>query len=58
MEISVLKDTHPEETRVALIPENVKKLVGLGAKISVEKDIGKGLNINDSEYEKVGAKVV
>ena len=39
MEISVLKDTHPEETRVALIPSNVKKLVGLGANIAIEQGI-------------------
>lgn len=58
MDISVLKDSHPEETRVALIPVNVKKLVDLGANISVEEGLGRDLNIPDSEYEKVGAKVV
>ena len=58
MEISVLKDTHPEETRVALIPSNVKKLVGLGANIAIEQGIGKELNIDDAEYEKAGAKIV
>ncbi|MBT7610008.1 MAG: Re/Si-specific NAD(P)(+) transhydrogenase subunit alpha [Bacteriovoracaceae bacterium] len=58
MKISVLKDSHPDETRVALIPVNVKKLVDLGLNISIEAGLGLGLNIADSDYEKMGAKVV
>ena len=58
MEISVLKDSHSEETRVALIPTNIKKLIDLGATVSVEKDLGLSLNITNEDYEKAGAKII
>jgi len=43
------------ETRVAAIPETVKKFIGLGASVAVERGAGAGASISDSEFEEAGA---
>jgi H+-translocating NAD(P) transhydrogenase subunit alpha len=53
--IAVLKETATGETRVAATPETVKKFIGLGATVSVEKGAGMSASISDAEYEAVGA---
>ncbi len=53
--IAVLKETAAGETRVAATPETVKKFIGLGAAVSVEKGAGLSASISDAEYEAVGA---
>ncbi|MDE0512017.1 MAG: Re/Si-specific NAD(P)(+) transhydrogenase subunit alpha [Gammaproteobacteria bacterium] len=57
MQIGVLKETHPGENRVALIPDTVKKLVKLGADITVEAALGQGSGFADEEYVEAGAAV-
>ena len=57
MHIGVLKETHPGENRVALIPDTVKKLVKLGADISVETALGEGAGFADEDYAGAGATV-
>ena len=57
MQIGVLKETHPGENRVALIPDAVKKLVKLGADITVESALGQGSGFADEEYAEAGAAV-
>ena len=57
MQIGVLKETHPGENRVALIPDTVKKLVKLGADITVEAALGQGSGFADDEYTEAGAAV-
>ncbi|MDE0154572.1 MAG: Re/Si-specific NAD(P)(+) transhydrogenase subunit alpha [Gammaproteobacteria bacterium] len=57
MQIGVLKETHPGENRVALIPDTVKKLVKLGADITVESALGQGSGFADEEYAEAGAAV-
>ncbi len=57
MKIVALKEVHPGEKRVALIPEHIARLVKKGAKISVETGIGQTLNIPDDDYEKAGASL-
>ena len=57
MQIGVLKETHPGENRVALIPDTVKKLVKLGADITVESALGQGSGFADDEYAEAGAAV-
>jgi NAD(P) transhydrogenase subunit alpha len=47
----------PGETRCAAIPETVKKFVGLGAEVAVEKGAGDGASISDADFEAAGAKV-
>jgi NAD(P) transhydrogenase subunit alpha len=57
MKIAVLKEMTAGETRVAAIPETVKKFVMLGAEFAVEKGAGEGASISDAEYEAAGAKL-
>lgn len=57
MLIGVLKETHPGEKRVAVIPDTVKKLVKLGAELTVEAGLGQGSGFADSEYADAGATV-
>ena len=54
MKIAVLKEA-AGETRVAAIPETVKKFAGLGAAIAVEKGAGEHAGIADADYEAAGA---
>ena len=56
MKIAVLKEA-TDETRVAAIPETVKKFVALGAEVAVEKGAGDAASIADAEFEAAGAKV-
>ena len=55
--IAVLKETATGETRVAASPETVKKFIGLGATVAVEKGAGLSASISDAEYEAVGASL-
>ncbi len=57
MQIGVLKETHPGENRVAVIPDTVKKLVKLGADITVESALGQSSGYADEEYTEAGAAV-
>ena len=57
MNIAVPKETHPGETRVALVPVHVAKLVQMGAHITVESGIGQKLNFSDEDYAKAGASL-
>jgi NAD(P) transhydrogenase subunit alpha len=56
MKIAILKEA-TGETRVAAIPETVKKFIALGAEVAVEKGAGIGASIADSEFEAAGARV-
>ncbi|HEX6218102.1 MAG TPA: NAD(P) transhydrogenase subunit alpha [Sphingomicrobium sp.] len=56
MKIAVLKE--PEgESRCAAIPETVKKFIGLGASVAVEKGAGESASVADSDFETAGASV-
>jgi NAD(P) transhydrogenase subunit alpha len=56
MKIAVLKEA-AGESRCAAIPETVKKFIGLGAEVAVEKGAGAEASIADSDFESAGAKV-
>lgn len=58
MNIVIPKENHPDETRVALIPEHVAKLAAAGATISIETGLGNSLQIEDDAYIEAGAAVV
>ena len=45
------------ESRVALTPENVKKFLGLGFKVLIEKKYAEHIGINDNEYVSSGAEI-
>ena len=51
-------ETREGETRVAVVPELVGKLTGLGYTVSVEPDAGAGALHPDEEYVAAGAEVV
>jgi NAD(P) transhydrogenase subunit alpha len=53
--IAVLKEAATGETRVAATPETVKKFIGLGASLFVERGAGAGASIADADYEAAGA---
>ena len=55
MIIGILRETHPHENRVALIPEHVAKLVAAGGEIRIESGVGRSLNIADEAYGAAGA---
>jgi len=57
MNIAVPKEVHADETRVAMIPEHVAKLVQAGAEVSVESGLGQTLRIADEQYINAGASV-
>jgi NAD(P) transhydrogenase subunit alpha len=57
MKIAVLKEELPVEARVALMPDSVKKLLGLKALVLVESNAGLAAARSDSEYVEAGAEV-
>ncbi|WIV11042.1 NAD(P) transhydrogenase subunit alpha [Proteiniborus sp. MB09-C3] len=56
--IGVPKEIMKGEKRVAATPETVEKMVQNGAVVLVEKGAGSNSLMADSDYEKVGAKIV
>ncbi|MEC8353682.1 MAG: NAD(P)(+) transhydrogenase (Re/Si-specific) subunit alpha, partial [Candidatus Thermoplasmatota archaeon] len=46
------------ETRVAIVPSSMKKLLKSGFDVLVEKGAGISANYSDSDYENAGAKIV
>ena len=56
--VLVCKETLPAETRVALIPDDIKKLTGMGFEFTVVSGAGQKSGFEDSSYEAVGAKIV
>jgi NAD(P) transhydrogenase subunit alpha len=57
MQITVLRETEAGESRVALTPESVKKLVGMKAAVAVESGAGADSGASDAEYQAAGASV-
>ncbi|GAA0390811.1 Re/Si-specific NAD(P)(+) transhydrogenase subunit alpha [Brevundimonas terrae] len=55
--IAVTRERREGETRCAATPETVKKLLALGASVTVESGTGAGSSISDADYEAAGAKV-
>ena len=58
MIISVPKEIVPGERRVALTPDVVKRLVGGGATVRIEKGAGDNAAYPDDAYSSVGAEIV
>ncbi len=55
--VAVPKETHAGETRVALVPEHVARLIKLGATVEVEAGLGQGAGHRDAAYATAGATV-
>ena len=59
MNIAVPKETHEGEARVAVVPEQVKKLgEKLGWSFFVQAGAGEGAGYSDADYESAGATVL
>ena len=57
MKIAVPKETREHETRVAAVPETVKKFKALGAEVVVQAGAGDASAIADAAYEAAGATI-
>jgi proton-translocating NAD(P)+ transhydrogenase subunit alpha len=58
MKVAVIKESTPDERRVALVPETVPRLVSAGLEVLVESGAGDGAWFPDSAYSEAGASVV
>ena len=58
MKIAILKERRPHETRVAATPESVKKLIALGAEVTIETGAGLAAAYTDEAYIQAGANIV
>ncbi len=57
MLIAIPKESHAAEKRAALVPDTVKKLVRLGADVSVEAGAGAAAGFADGHYQEAGASI-
>ena len=57
MNVVVLRETHEGESRAALMPESVKKLVALNCKVLVERNAGLAAARTDDDFREAGAEV-
>ena len=57
MRIVVLRETQAGETRVALVPESVRRLAGVKATVAVESGAGLEAGATDEDYVNAGAEV-
>ncbi len=56
--VLVCRETDPRETRVALIPDDIKKLIGMGFSFKVVRGAGAKSGFSDAAYEKAGAVLI
>ncbi len=54
----VPKETTPDETRVAAVPDTVRRLIKLGLEVSVQSGAGDAAGLPDARYADVGATIV
>jgi NAD(P) transhydrogenase subunit alpha len=57
MQVVVVKESQAAESRVALVPDSVRKLVALKAQVAVESGAGRDAGASDEDYKAVGAEV-
>jgi NAD(P) transhydrogenase subunit alpha len=57
MKIAIPKERREFETRVAASPDTVKKFVGLGCEVAVEKDAGLASSFTNEAYVAAGATI-
>ncbi|HKF15568.1 MAG TPA: alanine dehydrogenase [Gaiellaceae bacterium] len=58
MNVGVAKEIKPDEYRVALTPAGALELTRRGHTVAVERGAGEGSAFPDSEYERVGTRIV
>ncbi len=57
IKIAVLKERQPHEARVAATPDTVKKLIGFGFEVTLEKAAGVGASLGDQAFKAAGATI-
>jgi len=57
MKIAIPKERRAFETRVAASPDTVKKFVGLGCEVQIEKGAGLAASFTDEAYAAAGASI-
>ena len=57
MKIAIPKERRDNEPRVAASPDVVKKLIGLGFQVVVERGAGAGASFTDKAFEDAGASI-
>ncbi len=57
MRVAVPAEIDAVETRVAATPETIKKLIGLGASVTVQSGAGRASGVTDSDYTAAGASL-
>ncbi len=57
MRLAILKERHPHETRIAVTPDTVKRLIGLGLTVAVETGAGATASLPDAELAAAGAEI-
>ena len=57
MIVGSINEDRKIESRIAITPDNVKKFIGLGLKVLIEKNYARHLGIDDSEYVYLGAEI-
>src|SRR4051812_47463969 len=55
--IAVTTETHPDETRVALTPDAVRKLIAAGSRVVVQSGAGDRASYPDSDFQAAGAEI-
>ncbi|OGI20420.1 MAG: NAD(P) transhydrogenase subunit alpha [Candidatus Melainabacteria bacterium RIFCSPHIGHO2_02_FULL_34_12] len=58
MKLGIPKEITENETRVALVPVSVKKLVKNGLEVLIESSAGINSSFSDKEYTESGAKII
>jgi NAD(P) transhydrogenase subunit alpha len=58
MNVGVAKESAPGETRVAVVPDTVRRLVADGVEVLVERGAGVAATFADAAYEQTGARLV
>ena len=56
--IGIPKEIDPNESRVSLVPNSIRTLVGYGHKVIVEAGAGEKSNFSDHDYSEAGAEIV
>jgi NAD(P) transhydrogenase subunit alpha len=57
MQIAIPKESRANETRVAAVPETIRKFAKLGAALVVESGAGLGASVPDADYQAAGARI-
>lgn len=58
MKIGIPTEIKDDECRVAATPETVKKMIGLGCQVLIQKGAGERASITDTAYQAIGAEIV